>query len=128
MACFITESDETFRDFGSDYSSYFVTGPKIRGEGAKSQNEEYFTVYANVLENASVYVRGRWDWAEDSSTSKWSTEQQGYSAKRDYRDVSRKRLLMRGSGPAVQFAFRSQNGKPFDIIGWAAFESVDGKP
>lgn len=129
MACFIEERNAVYADFGtSNYSSTFVTGPKLLGEGARTQNEEYFTVYANVVDNGSVYVRGRWDWAEDSSTSKWSTEQQGYTANRAYRDVSRRRLLLRGSGPAMQLAFRSENGKPFEVIGWAAFESVDGTP
>lgn len=129
MACFITESSNTYKDWTTeDYESSFVTGPIVRGEGARTQNVEYFTVYANVVNNGSVYVRGRWDWAEDSTTSKWTTEQQGYTANRAYRDVSRRRLLMRGSGPALQLAFRSENGKPFEVIGWAAFESVDGTP
>ena len=126
MACFIDETSLSYTDFGTSFSSYFVTGPKLRGEGARSQNEEYFTVYANTIENGSVYVRGRWDWADDSVTSKWSTEQQGYTANRAFRDVSRRRLLMRGSGPALQLSFRSENGKPFEVIGWVAFESVDG--
>lgn len=129
MAAFLVENKDDYTDFtDKDYSSAFVTGPKLRGEGHRSQNEEYFTVYAKTAENASVYVRGRWDWADDSTTSKWSTEQQGYTAKRENRDVSRKRLLIRGSGPAIQLAFRSQSGKPFHVLGWAAWESVDGMP
>jgi hypothetical protein len=128
MAAFITETSLTYTDFGTSYDSYFITGPSLRGEGARSQNEEYFTVYANVIENGSVYVRGRWDWADESNTGKWSTEQQGYTANRAFRDVSRRRLLMRGSGPALQLQFRSEAGKPFELIGWAMFESVDGVP
>lgn len=128
MAAFITETSLTYEDFSSNYESYFITGPQIRGEGARTQNEEYFTVYTNVVENGSIYVRGRWDWADESTTSKWSTEQQGYTASRAFRDVSRRRLLMRGSGPALQLQFRSEAGKPFDLIGWAAYESVDGVP
>lgn len=128
MVAFITESNHSYNDFGTNFESSFVTGPRIRGEGARGQNEEYFTVYTNVVTDGSVYVRGRWDWADSSATSKWSTEQQGYTANRTNRDVSRRRLLMRGSGPALQLAFRSQNGKPFEIIGWACWESVDGTP
>lgn len=127
MACFIREANSsTYDDFGHNFQSYFVTGPKLRGEGARTQNAEYFTVYCNVVSNGSAYVRGRWDWADDSTVSKWSTEQQAYTANRNYRDVSRRRLLIRGSGPALQLAFRSQDGKPFNVIGWTAWESVDG--
>ena len=116
MAAFLTETKTTYQDFtDKDYQSTFVTGPKLRGEGQRSQNEEYFTVYANTVANGSIYVRGRWDWADSSVTSKWSTEQQGYSASRAYRDISRKRLLIRGSGPAIQLAFRSESGKPFSL-------------
>lgn len=131
MAAFLEEDSFSYLDFGAtaaDFSSYFITGPMIRGEGARSEKSEYITVFANVIEDGSVYVRGRWDWAEDSSTGKWSTEQQGYTVNRDYRDVSRKRLLLRGSGPALQLQFRSQSGKPFELVGWTMWDSVDGVP
>lgn len=129
MASFFQESDTTFVDFGSvDYLSSFVTGPKIRGEGHRTGQVEYITVFCNVVEDTSLYVRGRWDWADESSTGKWSTEQQAYAVTRPYRDVSRKRILIRGSGPALQLQFRSQAGKPFELIGWTIWESVDGTP
>lgn len=130
MAAFYEESKTSYTDFSSptlDYSSYFVTGPKINGEGQRSTQVEYITVFANDVPYGSFYVRGRWDWAEDSSTGKWSTEQQGYSKNRDLRKVSRKRLLLRGSGPALQLQFRSQSGKPFEILGWSQTDSVDAK-
>lgn len=128
MAAFIEETVTTYTDFGDSFDSYLITGPKIRGEGARSENVEYITVYANVVTDGSVYVRGRWDWADEGTASKWSTEQQAYSANRGYRDVSRKRLMIRGSGPALQLQFRSQAGKPFELIGWTLWESVDGTP
>lgn len=130
-ACFIEERSTDYSDFGAtaaDFSSYFITGPKIRGEGQRSGNIEYITVFCNVITDGSLYMRARWDWADESSTGKWSTEQQCYTVNRDYRDVSRRRLLVRGSGPALQLQFRSQAGKPFELIGWAAAESVDGTP
>ena len=113
---------------GYDYTSDFLSGAKIRGEGHRSGNMEYITVFGNTVEDGSAYLRGRWDWSNSSASGKWSTEQQVYSSKRDYRDVSRKRLLMRGSGPALQLYFRSESGKPFDLIGWTTFEGVDAVP
>jgi hypothetical protein len=132
---FLEENDPTYYDFvdrygaaTKDYSSYFVTGARISGEGHKSGNMEYITVFANTVLEGSAKVRGRWDWSNSSSSGKWSTEQEIYSANRNYRDVSRKRMLIRGSGPALQLNFRSEAGKPFDIIGWSTWESVDGTP
>ena len=133
--CFITETDTTHYDFvelygeaEKDYASYFLTGAAVHGEGHKSGNIEYLTVFANVEEDASIRIRGKWDWANSSSSGKWSTEQEGYTVNRENRDVSRKRLLLRGSGPALQLHFRSVAGKPFDLIGWTTQESIDGTP
>lgn len=111
-----------------DYSSYFLSGSKVHGEGHKSGNIDYITMFGNYESTSSAYVRARWDWSNSSSTGKWSTEQQVYSSKRSNRDVSRKRLLVRGSGPALQLYVRSQAGKPFDLIGWTSQESIDGNP
>lgn len=113
---------------GKAFSSYFVTGPKIRGDGNRTQQEEYLTVFANTVTDGSAFVRSRWDWSNDITTGKWSTEQQVYTSNRTNRNVSRRRLLVRGSGPAVQFYFRSDADKPFEIIGWTAWESTDAVP
>lgn len=113
---------------GKAFTSTLTTGPYIRGDGNRSQINEYFTVYTNTITGGSILVRGRWDWADDPVSGKWSTEQQGYSTARANRDVTRKRLLIRGSGPAVQYSFRSDGDKQFELIGWTAFESADGTP
>ena len=113
---------------GWDYSSYFLSGAKVHGEGHKSGNIDYITMFGNTVTDGSAYVRARWDWSNSSSSGKWSTEQQVYSVNRSNRDVSRKRLLVRGSGPALQLYVRSETGKPFDLIGWTSQEGVDAAP
>lgn len=131
---FLEEVDTRYIDFASillggyDYESYFISGAKVHGEGHKSGVVEYITIFANTSDEASAKVRVRWDWANNSDSNKWSSEQEVYTVNRSNRDVSRKRLLIRGSGPALQLQFRSVSGKPFDLIGWSTIESVDGSP
>ena len=131
---FLEEIDTDYVDFaasiegGVSFDSYFLSGAKVHGEGHKVGNIDYITVFGNTEEDASAYLRARWDWSNSSSTGKWSTEQQVYSVNRDNRDVSRKRLLVRGSGPALQLYVRSEIGKPFDLIGWTSQEGIDGAP
>lgn len=110
---------------GKNYESYFRTGPLVRGQGDKNQSSEYITVFGKAVPNGSVYVRGRWDWTNSGNSGKWSTEQQAYTAQRTNRSLSRKRILIRGIGPSIQLAFRSEDGKPFNIVGWNMWDSVD---
>lgn len=132
--CILEETDTKYVDFrarypdegGKDFSSYFLTGAKIPGQGDKTAHLEYLSVFANAVTNGTCKMRAKWDWSNDSSTGKWSTEQEVYSIVRTLRDVSRKRLLVRGSGPALQLHFRSVSGQPFDLIGWTAWIGADG--
>lgn len=110
---------------GKDYSSSFRTGPRVRGDGDKNQISEYITVLCKTEVNASAWMRGKWDWANSINSKKWSAEQQVYTGNRSNRSLSRKRLLLRGIGPSVQLEFRSETGKPFNIVGWDAWDSVD---
>lgn len=123
----LEENDDTYLDFSSlgtpvDYLSYFISGAKVHAEG-REMGVEYITVFANTMTDASAKIQAKWDWTNSSLSGKWSTKQQVYSSQRPYREVSRKRLLLRGSGPAVQLSFTSDTGKPFNIIGWSSFET-----
>jgi len=128
--CFVEESDQTYTDFedlhpgGKDYTSYFISGASLINKG-KISNVDYITVYCNTVNDGSILLQARWDWANSSNSNKWSTTQQCYTIERGYRDVSRKRLLIRGSGPAVQFKWSSVSGKPFSVIGWSGVASSD---
>lgn len=113
---------------GKNYSSYFKTGPIIKGDGNKNQSSEYTTVFCKSIANGSAWIRGKWDWANSAASKKWSSEQQVYTGVRTNRSLSRKRILIRGMGPSLQLAFRSEDGKPFNIVGWASWDSADAKP
>lgn len=137
---FLEEVDTTYYDFVTrygaatkDYSSYLITGARIRGEGQKTQQVEYITVFTRNVTNSSCKLQARWDWANTGSSGAWSVAQEAFrqevvSANRPFRDVIRKRLLLRGSGNAVQLYFKSVAGKPFNLIGWSTMESTDSVP
>lgn len=113
---------------GKDYSSYFKTGPITKGDGDKNQNQEYITIYGKTMPSASALVRGKWDWTNSLASKKWSSEQQVYTAARTNRSLSHKRILIRGTGPTLQLHFTSETGKPFNIVGWTSWDSVDAVP
>ena len=100
----------------------------VRGEGNRNQTSEYITIFGKAVSNASAWVRGKWDWTNSINSKKWSGEQQAYTVNRTNRALSRKRILVRGIGPALQLEFRSEDGKPFKIVGWTMWDSVDGTP
>lgn len=109
-----------------DYESYFLTGPGIPAEGDKVAVSEYATFFSNNLINSSFFVQARWDFADASSSGKWSNPQQGYHQKAD-RAVQHRRLLLRGSGPALQLYISSESQKPFSIIGWSIWETANAR-
>ena len=129
----LEEKDADFVDFevlegtGINYDSYLVTGASLFNKG-KIGTLEYVEVFCRTVDEQSLNLQGRWDWANAAAANKWSTTQQCYTVQRDNRDVSRKRLLVRGSGPAVQLKFSSVAGKPFRLIGWTLWMTIDALP
>lgn len=133
---FLEENNTSYVDFlhryydegGKDFTSTFTTGATIPGQGQQAGELGYVTVQANSVANGSAKMRSKWDWSNDSAGGKWSANQEVYSANRPYRDVSRKRLLVRGIGPAVQLQFTSVSGKPFSLIAWEMWFAIDTQP
>jgi len=109
---------------GVDYSSYFVTGPRVRGDGQRKFQENYVTVFSRYKANGSCWMYSIWDYGNSTNSNRWGTPQQSIilNANMDYYS---RRLKIRGNGRAVQFRFESEGNKPFDILGWSAFETVN---
>lgn len=107
-----------------DYSSYFITGYKIRGETMKFGQIGYFMPFMETIENSSLKVQAIFDFSTSPSTGKWSTVQQCYLDGPFQNSVRVRRLKIPGKGRSVQFKMFSETGKPFSIIGWATEESI----
>lgn len=110
-----------------DYSSYFITGYKIRGETQKDSTITYFMPFMDEEENSSLWVQSIYDYTTDPSTGKWSSRQQCYYEGPFNRSVRFRRLKVRGTGKALQFKFISETGKPFNLIGFSTNETVNAE-
>lgn len=125
-----TASDTLYKDWhyldgaGADYSSYFITGYKVHGEGQRQFQANYVTVFSEVETNSSAFIQYRWDYATDSAGKRMSTAEQVYVA-RSYVAYVPKRLWLRGQGLALQIKFYSETGKPFNIVGYTLWETAN---
>lgn len=121
-------TDSTYLDWGTDVYSYsFVTGYRIRGELIKQFQTNYLTVVTETVTDSSCYVQGVWDYSNSHVSGKYTNPQQVYRT-RGNRDYQLSRLMMRGNGRSLQFRFFGETGKPFIVVGWSGFETVDGEP
>lgn len=129
---FAEEYKTTYLDWSADYSSYFITGYKLRGEGIRKHQTNYIRLYSDNEQASSFTVQAIWDYAIDRARGRYSDVQAVVqsvvmSDPTNY-GIKSKRLKIRGHGLACQLYFNSVEGQPFDIIGWVSMDSVNQKP
>jgi len=126
---FSDEHDTNYVDWASvtptDYTSYLITGYKIRGQAIRKFQLQYLQVYSRVDGAASAYrIHGIWNYANSGNSGKWTSIQAANIGPSNF-DVIFKRHKIRGSGYAMQFRILSTSGMPFDLIGWAAVDTTN---
>jgi hypothetical protein len=104
--------------------SSFVTGYKIRGQAIKKAQSNYVRLYNKG--KGSFLFRSRWDYTTSLGTNRWSADQIIEFGKNNY-EYQTRRPKMRGHGLAFQYDVRSIDRKPFEIIGWASFDTVNSE-
>jgi hypothetical protein len=104
------------------YDSYLITGYQLKGEAVKKYQTNYVYVFMKDETDSSLYMQAIRNYADNSSSGKYSSEQQCYR-QRLYYDTQIARLKMRGTGLSGQFRFRSDTNKPFTLIGFSLVES-----
>jgi hypothetical protein len=132
---FAEAKDFTYKDWetygvGVDYTSYFISGYKLHGQGIRKFQSNYVRFFSrnSVFADTTYDVQAIWDFANTpSSTGRWSTKQRIVHNNARYDSMS-KRLKMRGHGLALQIRVASVTGEPFDLIGWVMLESVNAIP
>lgn len=124
------ERDENYYDWSSsatpkNYTSYFITGYKLRGQAIRKFQPQYVQVYRRVDGGPSAYkIQGIWDYAADPNSGMWSTVQVVDTGLSRFNTLY-KRHKIRGRGYALQLKISSVDGKPFDIQGWAIVDTVN---
>ena len=123
---FAEEYDNNFVDWGSaNYISYFITGYKVHGKGLMKFQVPYVQVFQrNIEDYVAYYIQGIWDYATNSNANRYSTKIFAETFDVNH-GVSFRRHKIRGRGYTLQIKVSSVDGKPFDIIGWATFESLN---
>jgi hypothetical protein len=111
-------------DGGTDYTSYFITGYKLRGQGIKRFQSNYIELYVPNDDDSIFDFRSRMDYATSGDTGRWSSTQRITTTSGDYA-YTRRRLLLRGTGLASQFEVTSISGEPFAVIGWVTSDSAN---
>lgn len=127
----VTFADEAYDGFldwvtvdgGEDYSSYFVTGFSVHGDGQRKFQPHYVFMY--TTDDGSQYeFSSVWDYAKTDATGRYSQKQK-VNHNRPNRYYDFKKLKVRGHGRACQFKVNSITGFPFTVIGWSQFETIN---
>lgn len=132
LSTFADEHDEDCLDFfsydnvGTSYDSFFVTGFKLRGQAIRKFQPIYIQVYSRVGEIDGGYnIQGIWDFAIKRNSGRWTNLQKADVPSDSNLATSFRRHKIRGHGFVLQFKITSQDGKPFDIQGWAVADAVN---
>jgi hypothetical protein len=104
---------------GTAYTSYFVTGYQIRGEGIRKWQSNYVKFFSDATANSSYKVRGIWDFSTAGSSGKWGTAQ----VVSDFFSAKGTKVKLRGHGGICQFRVENNNDNPFALVGWTVFET-----
>lgn len=102
--------------------AYFVTGYKIRGNAIKKAQSNYVRIYTEVRSVLSFH--SRWDFANSGFTGRWSASQLIHFRGTGF-DYSTRRIKVRGHGLAFQYSVSSYEREPFNVIGWASFDTAN---
>jgi hypothetical protein len=131
---------------GVDYDSYFETGNELMGDAQRNKQATWVHTYFNRTENeyldesleafdrpSSCYMQAKWEWTDHSNSGKFSPKVQVY--KLDRRGITYEpssgtefnsgypvivtKNKIRGTGKCLRLRFESEQGKDFDLLGWA---------
>lgn len=129
---FSEEKDSTYVDWytfdsvGINYSSYFFSGYKLRGDSMRDFNTSYATFTSKTEDSSGFLVQGWWDYAINTDSGRVTASQSGYKHRANQAYSSR-RLKFRGNGKVLQYKLYSLDNRPFELSGWAAFDTIDGE-
>lgn len=109
----------------TNYSSYFITGFNILGDAQRFGQMNYVWIYLDDVPMSSCFMQSIFDFTTSGNSGKWSSRQQIFNPCLADRSINHRRLKIRGKGKAAQLKFVSEEGKPFSIIGWSSWETIN---
>ena len=118
----------SYDDEGNDFTSYAVSGYALPGKANQSAQESYIKIFCSNQDPSVVQVQGVWDYSNSKQSGRYTNTQTV-----QFDEISRRRfyfrkLKIRGKGTSLQLRFSSVSGKPFNLSGWARFETIAKAP
>lgn len=130
---FAEARDPNFVDFADvenspvPYEAYFISGFKLRGDAQRKFQTNQIYIFTRADSDQAYTFQGRWNYALAGNTGRWTSVQNVDIPQSDYAYTYRK-LKCRGHGVALQYKISSIPGKPFNVIGWSALDTVNERP
>lgn len=127
---FAEEFDDDFKDWASidekDFSSYVISGYRVRGQAQKDFQTNYVVLYISGENGGGKLDFGStWDYNTSRASKEWGRMQRVDSSINPNRTYSFRRLRIRGAGKSLQFILQSVSGEPFNVVGWSTFDTAD---
>lgn len=141
----------TYDGFGTNYSSYLLTGYEIKGDLLRNKQVPYILFYfertedgfdgnLDVLHPSGCLVQSQWNWTDSVNSGKWGTQFQAYRLRRPYLPQSADdpftygehvvvtKSKLRGVGRALSLLIESEEGKDMRLLGWAMLMTGNSSP
>ena len=146
------QTEDPYDSTGLPYESYVDTGYEMLGDSMRDKQATYVFCYFNRTEEefvdngdgvvfdypSSCRMYGKWDWTSTNTANKWSDPQQVYRFLRNFTpavgsfdysyDVIETKNKVRGKGKALSLRFESEEGKDFQLLGWAINYTAGATP
>jgi len=113
---------QTSDGVGVSYSSYGLSGYRIRGEMLRAFNSTPVAFVMKNIVGSSCLISGIWDYG-----ARQSLRQELFRATVDVSNIVR-RLKIRGKGKSLQIKFESVGNAPFNLVGWSTFDTGGTQP
>jgi hypothetical protein len=111
----------TRNSVGVAYIAYGVSGYRIRGEMLRSFNATPTAFVVRNVDDGSLKISAVWDYGQRESVPvELYRDEAG--------DYIIRRVKLRGKGKALQIKFVSSEGQPFELVGWATFDTGGTQP
>ena len=107
---------------GVPYSSYGVSGYRIRGNLLSPFNATPITFVVRYLETGRCLVSAIWDYGFRTSST-----QELYLVRPEV-DYLIRRVKLRGKGKSLQIKFESVENNQFILVGWATYDTGGTNP
>lgn len=119
---------KSYDTVGTSFTSYFITGYKIRGKGLMKFNPMWVTTYSDTESAVQYYFQAIWDYATTGSgTGRWSPREYISHSDTNYSNTAR-RIKVRGHGRTLQFKVTSVEGQRFSLLGWSTLDVGNSLP